>query len=140
MTKINNNTKPKNADFRIHFSTNIVEIRYRYQLTSLRFTIIGLSMLMIYLGLTETFNFQSEYLENILNYSKEQSNNIIKITFLTVGMLGTLLGSFFWEFISTRKALYIPLGIINVFLGIILTKNSNRNNTGKGNTFIKYNS
>ena len=80
---------------RVPFSTNTVEVRYHYKLIALRCTLIIFSFIFLFLGLNDTFNLQSEYLETILNFSKTDSNNIIKLVFFSIGVIGTLLGSFF---------------------------------------------
>lgn len=77
---------------------------------------------MIYLGLSSNIIFESPYLEGVLNYSSQESNSIIKNSLLVMGIFGILITVFLFEYIQFRKILYIPLSLINIFLGIIFTQ------------------
>ena len=95
---------------------------YLYKLTFLRVFTFLFSSLLILESLNSFFYIESPYLKEVWNFSEEKNHAIISSTLFFIGSLGVLISTFLFEYVQSRKFLYVPLSILNVFLGILFTQ------------------
>jgi hypothetical protein len=93
------------------------ELIFKYKLTNLRILMILFSCISILLSLSDNVTYETEAFYLVTDF-----DTLIRSFLFCLGVFGLLISIILFEYIQFRPLLYLPLGIINILIGILFTK------------------